>query len=350
MKMTPFMKDERYVKIVKEYLEAMETIKKQKKRDVKSERINEDVKAASSKLLSQLNSYYIEKKSEVQTEKKRIETSYKNNKKTYEDPLTEQLNRQDFEMEVKVMKDPELQDLLTKSGRDLSTYEVNRVHAELKNRGLNETPALVYKRNSKIGKEYENDANYQKLAQEDEYLMLISPRGNATSIYFPTESGLSMETITSLERAKHNKIYQIEDTIKKVNFGLKAMESNIQSQNDWLRSISGTIEKEKEEYAAEMEKKGKKVNYEYQDDDPRVNRGNPEFDIVSQFKYLKERYHEPDNFMYSIANPDYDTQKHLNYMLAKHEKTVALKQKNDDTNKKTSFDKNQTQEVTTEIS
>lgn len=322
MKIYPFMKDERYIAIVKEYAKALNRTHEQVKNEVVAERVKSDSREAQRKIGEQLEKFYNQKKQEYDSEKAKIERVYKNQKKTYENPNEEMLKRQDFDTMVSLASEQQLEEMLNDEDQNFTEYEFNRMQLEFRNRGMSEVKFTVIRSQKNIGKEYLSDPNYQKLESEEQWLYLIRLNGNGTLLSFPDGDQTTSYSIAEIERATSKHFNPIEKltTIEK---GIKAMEENIQSYRAWTASLTPTLEKEVDEYVTDSFKQGKEIKLrEYKDVDARAIAGTKDYDLQHEFRYLKERYHEADNYMYSLANPDYDIRKHLDYMRNKHQQAM----------------------------
>ncbi len=322
MNIYPFMRDERYIAIAKEYLEAMKKANQQRKNEVKPDRIKADATNAQQQLQKKLEQFYRDKVREYTKEKEKIEHTYKNQKNNYSNPSEEILRRQDFDAKVSVASDRELEGILSTRVSDLSEYEFNRLQLEYKKRELNETQFNVYRTVNNVGKEHQNDPNYQQIDQEEQWLHLIRPQGISTNLWFPNEDGRLVLSLNEIEKAGSN-LFQ-ERKITEAANGLNVMSSNVQSYKEWTSTLRPTLENEVNEFVTEGFKQGKKFNVkQYDDADPRAIEGAKEYAIEHEYKYLKERYNEPNNYMYSLDNPDFDIVKHLAFLRNKHQQSLA---------------------------
>ena len=134
--MYEFMKDTRYKDIVKKYVEAMEKKQKQRSNDIKDERILGDASNALNEIAMEYEEFYNKRLNEVETGMETIEKSYKETGKQYDNPQEEILRRQDFEIEIAVASDYELEDIAKDTNRELSKYEFNKLLLEFKERDL----------------------------------------------------------------------------------------------------------------------------------------------------------------------------------------------------------------------
>lgn len=328
MNIYPFMKDERYVEIVKKLTKAYKHAVNQRKMHVVKEKIKKDSTNSYKELLKELNDFHTQKKAEIEAEQHRIRRAYKNKKKEYIDPQEEQLRRQDFETELMIMNDGELKNVLKDKDKSFTDFEINRMMIEFKNRGMNseanELSVLKYARK----KEYESDPNYEILEQEKSLMTLIRNKGDETSIYLPSSEGRpkifmirEIEYITT--ENPHRKMSNFTDKIGLLEKSCSTLEQNIQSTKEWEARYNKQVEQEKQDYVDYMESINKPIKqFKFEDDDVRAVRDSQFHDIEVEFGYLKERYHDNSNYMYSAGNPDYDIHKHLNYLRDKHQQRL----------------------------
>lgn len=321
-KLYPFMRDARYVEIVKKFTKAYKHAVEQHKWQVIDKKRKEDANAAMKDLRGELNKFYITKKKEIQAEKKRIESAYKNKRQDYTNPQEEMLRRQDFEMKIMSADDSVLRNMIKDPDEDLTKFEIDRLHVEFKQRGLKEEEpqVKVLKELKGFGREHKDDPNYQLLDQEDEFMLLIDPNGRGASVYVPVAEGRSkMIQVKDIGRVASSKNSLNSNDLKMLESGTAILTHNIQSQKDWLKQFQKHQTEVINEYIDYREKKGDPIKpKKYDDDDLRAVRGSTEHDVEVEFKYLKERYHEPDHPIYSPGNPDYDISKHLAYLRSKH--------------------------------
>src|SRR5699024_7735369 len=104
------------------------------------------------------------------------------------------------------------------------------------------------------------------------------------------------------------------------------LENHARSASGYKSRINPVPESEIEQDADKLVEKGEDNNRkEYADDDLRAIEGSREYDVTHKFKYLKERYHDPSNKLYSLDNPNYSVHDHYEYLKKQHEKDLQAK-------------------------
>ena len=104
------------------------------------------------------------------------------------------------------------------------------------------------------------------------------------------------------------------------------LENNARSASVYRSRLNPVLENEMEQYAEKLVETGEYKNRkQYTDDDLRTIEGSSEYDVIDKFKYLKERYHDPSNAIYSIDNPNYSVHDHYEYLKKQHEKDLQAK-------------------------
>ncbi|UTH16175.1 hypothetical protein [Macrococcus epidermidis] len=79
-------------------------------------------------------------KEDKQKELKQLIYNFESEKKVYDDPQQEALNRQDFEVKLNAMRDTEVIDfLMNVNAEDITPYEFNRLVATVNDKGLEST-------------------------------------------------------------------------------------------------------------------------------------------------------------------------------------------------------------------
>ena len=321
--MYDYMKDARYKAIVKEYVEAMEHKEKQLKRDVKPERIKKEADEALKSISEKMKEFHETRLKEIEENKRAIVKAYKQRGKQYEDPQAEILKRQDFDTEIAVATDMELEDIARDTDRELSKYELNKLQLEFKERDIRSIELIRQRMDTKQA--HETDPNYQRLDTEEIQLMHFKPKMRASDnwILLPnTEEG---------ERPKFNSLGElakpmINIDMEELRTGYKKLERNISSEGAYKASFNPVIKSEAESYADELIKTGRTDKLkQYADDDLRAIEGSSQYDVTHKFKYLKERYHDPSNEIYSIENPNYSVHDHYEYLKKQHEKDLQAK-------------------------
>lgn len=318
-----YMKDAEYKAIVKEYVEAMTKKKKQIDRDVKPERIQQDADKAVKSLSEKITNFYNKRMADVQKQKKAIEKSYKKAGQQYDNPQAEILRRQDFEAELAVASDSELEAIANDTDRELSKYELNKLQLEFKERDL--TSHTMIRRRLDTKSEYETDPNYQRLVEEENKLYLTKPKAPITDTYvmYPsTEEGKrpQMQTLKDLTRTRPLA------SLEELQEGYNELERHVSHHNKYMASFNPVFKDEAERYADKLIETGEYKNRkQYADDDLRAIEGSSQYDVTHKFKYLKERYHDPSNAIYSLDNPNYSVHDHYEYLKKQHEKDLQAK-------------------------
>lgn len=317
------MKDAEYKAIVKEYVEAMTKKKKQIDRDVKPERIQQDADKAVKNLAEKITNFYNKRMADIQKQKKAIEKSYKKAGQQYDNPQAEILRRQDFEAELAVASDSELEAIANDTDRELSKYELNKLQLEFKERDL--TSHAIMRRRLDVKNEYEADPNYQRLIEEEQKLYLTKPRTPVTDtwiLYPSTEEGERPRMKSLKELTANRPLVSIEE----LQEGYKELERHVSHHNRYMASFNPVVKDEAEQYADKLLETGEHKNMkQYADDDLRAIEGSSQYDVTHKFKYLKERYHDPSNAIYSIDNPNYSVHDHYEYLKKQHEKDLQAK-------------------------
>lgn len=305
-----FMKNEEYIGIVEDYLKGVKRIEKLKEHDSKESRIQNEKKELASSLIDRTRKFYSKRNKAIDKNINRIKNSYKNKKTKYEDPAVELLRRQDFDMEVSSLTDLQLQEVAKDTSRELSRYELNKLGTLLKGK---DGHGAVLSRLSLQKPPYSNDVNYQKYVREKEELDLIRPQQANTALYFPKGDSMGMfliATVDSIDRKDAAQISLIKNTLRE---GI-----------DWMKENSTEVDHQTLITEKKKEEKEEEVKFNiYKDDDPRIDRDSEEYDVVTRFKYLKERYHDPEKSVYDPSSQDYDPYEHKEYMEQLHEKATA---------------------------
>lgn len=322
--MYEFMKDARYKDIVKKYVDAMEKKQKQQNNEIKDERILEDASNALNEIAIEYEEFYNKRLNEVEKGMETIERSYKETGKQYDNPQAEILRRQDFEAELAVASDSELEDIAKDTNRELSKYEFNKLLLEFKERDLQSHDLLSKKHNNK--KVHEEDPKYQQLKTEYVEMMYYKPKRQAKDNWLP---------FPNLEEDGRPQLKSMAELLKpKTEAGLleelkqayMKLESHARSASVYRSRLNPVLENEMEQYADKLVETGEYKNRkQYADDDLRAIEGSSEYDVTDKFKYLKERYHDPSNAIYSIDNPNYSVHDHYEYLKKQHEKDLQAK-------------------------
>src|SRR5699024_4931854 len=104
------------------------------------------------------------------------------------------------------------------------------------------------------------------------------------------------------------------------------LENHARSASVYRSRLNPVLENEMEQYADKLVETGEYKNRkQYADDDLRAIEGSSEYDVTHKFKYLKERYHDPSNKLYSLENPNYSIHDHYEYLKKQHEKDLQAK-------------------------
>lgn len=317
MKIYEFMKDKRYINIVNEFIKGYERTAKQRDREVKHERIQSDVREFKVDILSKMKEYHSTRESEIQAKLSQIEKDYTQQSK-YDNPQEEVLRRQDFDMKLQMSSNHELVDLMEE---DLNEYEYNKLYLTMKERDMSEASQVKVNKSRSFQSEHVNDPNYQALHNELQYLRLIKPSANSVMFYLPEseEYALSvplnrLDEIASLSKFKTDRteLKQLQQAYDV----LKQYESfTIQSEKELQKThINNKVEHYK--------KHGLPKQYEYDNADKRAIKGTDEYEVEHEFKYLKERYHDNDNYTYNIDNPNYSITDHIEYLRVRHQQEL----------------------------
>lgn len=311
-----YMKDAEYKAIVKEYVEAMAKKKKQIDRDVKPERIKKDADEAVKRLSEKVADFYNKRMADIHKKKHAIEQSYKKTGQQYDNPQAEILRRQDFEAELAVASDSELEAIANDTDRELSKYELNKLQLEFKERDL--TSHSIMRKRLDVKNEFQTDPNYQRLLQEEQKLYLTKPRTPVTDtwiLYPSTEEGERPRMKSLKELTSSRPLVSVEE----LQEGYKALEKQVSSNSSYMASFNPVLKNEAEDFAKEAVKKGTHKFNEYSDVDLRALKGSSKYDVTHRFKYLKERYHDDTNEIYAIDNPNYSVYDHYTYLEKQHE-------------------------------
>lgn len=316
-KLYPFMKDQNYIEIVKEYRDALLHLEKQYKYKTENTTVKESAKKKFKEILAQLEKFHADKKKYYNDREKTIKNSYKNHEPNYSNPEAEILKRQDFDLKLSIASDDDLLDMVEDTDLKLNEYRMNRLIKEFKDRNIQSMELSKRKLDEKINKKHEADPNYQKLEEEANCLWTIQPRGNDTTLLLPLEQDNvhSLNRLTSFPRPE-----RLRNDIRALNKGIEIMEQQVMSTQEWQTRLIEPISEDIKKYIDDEVGKGRDFKVkEYDDLDLRAIRGSNTFDVVHEYKYLKERYHEPDNYLYSFDNPDYSVYEHIEFLRGKHQ-------------------------------
>ena len=317
-----FMKDAEYKAILKEYVEALEKREKQVKADVQPKRIKDDTDKAVRSVTEKIRNFYNKRMADIQKKKHEIEQSYKKTGMQYDNPQAELLKRQDFEAEIAVATNDELKNIVNDPERDFSKYELNKLQIEFKERNL--TGGDITLKQRQVKNEYATDPNYQRLLEEEGKLYLTKPRIPVTDtwVLYPNMNGGERPEMKSLKELTSNRPIVRVDELKQA---YTELERHISDNDSYKASFKPILASEVKQQADELIKTGEYKNMKkYTDIDLRAVQGSSEYAVENEFKYLKERYHDPSNKFYTFENPDYSIHDHFEYLRQKHQQHLKV--------------------------
>lgn len=317
-----FTKDERYKNIVEKYVNAMERKENQLKADVRTERIRKEAEEKMKEITEDLKKYYDDRMSEISKGKKEIVKSYKERGREYKNPQAEILRRQDFEMELAVADDHELKEIAGDMDRKLSRYEINKLQLEFRERNL--SSADLTRQRIDVKEAHETDPNYQALASEEIEMFHLKPKVRAADNWILTPSKEESERPTFSPLGALVKYERNPQQIKELKSGFEELKKEIKSNATRSASFNPAAISEAEDIAEQLIDSGKAKNLkEYQDDDLRAIKGSKDYTLEDEYRYLKERYADPTNKMYTWENPNYSVEMHIKYLREQHKKNLS---------------------------
>lgn len=313
----PFMKNKEYIEIVKIYRDALYRIEEQYKYQTEKSVVRNEAKKKRDEINDRLNTFYNAENAYYEQREKDITNAYKNKQPEYSNPQAEILKRQDFDLKVSIADDNQLADMAKDTEYKLSEYQLNRLTKEFKERELDLTPMRVRNHDELVGLEHRADPNYKKLAKERSYLMAIMPRGNDTTLSLPLEDKpmLNLRDLDNLPDSQ-----KLKENIAYLNKSIEIMQHNVMTTRETELELSKPIRKDIEKRIDNEIAQG--TLKEYTDTDLRAIEGTPDYTVTDEFKYLKERYHKPNNYLYSYDNPSYDIMEHIEFLREQHQQNL----------------------------
>ena len=120
-----FMEQTKYKGIAGEFKEGLKHIQDLHTQEVKAERIEREAKEIRENLTQKLKQFFT---SEIEeTEKKLTNLNVQSQEKTYTDPITENLRRQDFDIDLELMSNIAAIAYIEDKGEAITSYEIKKI-------------------------------------------------------------------------------------------------------------------------------------------------------------------------------------------------------------------------------
>lgn len=308
-----FMYNSDYKDVIESMKKGLKQVSELVSYDSKEERINSTVYEITSNLKNGIQKFVENNQKRINQQKEAIEKSYAKSRNVYENPTEELLRRQDFDMEIASMSEDEILELIQKTGRTFTNYELNKIYSlDVKNE---EIKTVVKRAINENRHPYLNDVKYRTLLKEEQELALIDTTDRASNsilFYLPSNNQQGYTTIGLNSLFMDFNEHELNKKIDLLTASLEIEPSD--EVKTFSVGFGNLIE---EEMAIN---KSKKV---YEDFDSRIFKGSNEFNLSDRFKYLKERFDDKTTDRFDVTKDTYDISEHIDFLEGQHAKKMA---------------------------
>lgn len=294
-----------YKAIIKDYLAGLEKLAKFKQWNTERARVIKEMTEAHEQLTAKFEAFRQSKISEYSQQMATIEVRHKNAKGVYKDPQMEMLRRQDFDLEFETWDINDAIHYLRDEIKTFSRYELAKIRNTF--RGDSRIETLLAQRQEDAELAFALDPEYKKLNEMVSILTMTRSVG-LSIVYLPADNEDGFEvldlTLDNIDKnltvitSEHNRISELLSKVPN------------EQKGDW-EQLKGLVEVDKQKKMA------------FEEFDERIFRGAETFDPTVRFQYLKERFDDTSNDVWTLDNPSYDVLAHSRFLERQHDLKLA---------------------------